>query len=87
MIPALAVAVIPALVLPPLLLPFRNPLLFAALPLLPLAYVYVRAIAARATGRAAMLALAWAVSVTVSTVTAAARSPQAVPSGIWHAAE
>ncbi len=87
MIPALAVAVIPALVLPPLFLPLGNPVLFASLPLMPLLYVYARAIAARAPARAASLALAWAVAVTVSTVTAAARSPQAVPSGIWHAAE
>jgi len=87
MIPALAVAVIPALLLPPLLLLFRTPALFALLPVLPLAYVYVRAITAGAPARAATLALAWAVALTVSTVIAAARSPQAVPSGIWHAAE
>jgi hypothetical protein len=87
MIPALAVAVIPALVLPPLLLLLRNPILFAVLPVPPLAYVYARAIAERRPARAATLALAWAVAITVSSVTAAARSPQAVPSGIWHAAE
>ncbi len=86
MILALAVAVIPALLLPPILLQLQNPLLFAVLPVLPLAYVYVRAIAVRRPARAALLAVAWAVALTVSTVASAARSPQAVPSGIWHAA-
>ena len=86
MILALAIAVIPALALPPLLLQLRNPLLFAVLPVLPLGYVYVRAIAARKPARAALLAVAWAVALTLSTVASAARSPQAVPSGIWHAA-
>jgi len=86
MIPALAIAVIPALVLPPLLLPFGIPALFAVLPVLPLGYVYVRAIAAKKPARAAGLALAWAVALTVSTVATAAHSPQLVPSGIWHAA-
>src|SRR5262245_35135488 len=86
MILALAVAVIPALVLPPLLLPLRSPPLFAALPVLPLGAVYVRAIAARKPARATLLAVAWAVALTLSTVASAARSPQAVPSGIWHAA-
>lgn len=86
MIPALAVAVIPALLLPPLLLSLRIPALFAILPVLPLAWVYARAIAARKPGRAAALALAWAVALSVSTVATAAHSPQLVPSGIWHAA-
>jgi hypothetical protein len=85
MIPALAVAVIPAHVLPPLLLSLGQPILFAVLPVLPLVYVYARAIAERKPARAAVLALAWAVAVTVATVTAAAHSPQAVPRGIWHA--
>ncbi len=87
MIPALAVAVIPALVLPFLLLPLGNAALFAVLPVLPLAYVYVRAIAAREPGRAAVLALAWAVALSAAAVAAAARSPESVPRGIWHAAE
>ena len=85
MIPALAAAVIPALVLPFVLLPIGNPFLFAVLPVLPLAYVYVRAIGARRPGRAAILALAWALAVSVATVVATARSPQAMPRGIWHA--
>jgi len=87
MIPALAIAVIPALVLAPLLLSMGNPFLFATLPVLPLAFVYARAIAARRPAKAAALALAWAVAVTVATVAAAAHSPQAVPRGIWHAGD
>ncbi len=87
MIPALAAAVIPALVLPLLLLPLGNAALFAVLPVLPLAYVYLRAIAARKPGRAVVLALAWAVALSAATVAAAARSPESVPRGIWHAAE
>ncbi len=86
MIPALALAVIPALLLPPLLLPLRNPALFAILPVLPLAVVYVRAIAAHRPARAAGLALSWALALSVSTVATASYSPQLVPSGIWHAA-
>src|SRR2546425_6467880 len=85
MIRALAAAVIPALVLPLLLLPLGNPALFATLPVAPLAFVYVRAIAARKPREAATLALAWAAAVTVATVAAVARSPEAVPRGIWHA--
>jgi len=85
MIRALAVAVIPALVLPPLLLPLGNPALFAMLPVAPLAWVYVRAIAARKPRTAVTLALAWAAAVTVATVAAAAGSPEAAPRGIWHA--
>jgi len=86
MIPALALAVIPALLLPPLLLSLRIPSLFAILPVLPLGYVYLRAIQAGRPGRAAALALAWAVALSVSSVASAAHSPQLVPSGIWHAA-
>ena len=86
MIPALALAVIPALLLPPLLLALRNPALFAVLPVLPLGYVYFRAIKEGRPARAAALALAWAVAVTVSSVASATHSPQLVPSGIWHAA-
>jgi hypothetical protein len=85
MIRALAAAVIPALVLPPLLLPLGNQILFAILPVAPLAFVYARSIAARRPRTALTLALAWAFAVTVSTVAAAARSPDAVPRGIWHA--
>ncbi|HMI32115.1 MAG TPA: hypothetical protein VK527_10295 [Candidatus Limnocylindrales bacterium] len=86
MIPALAAAVIPALVLPPLLLPLGNPFLFAVLPVAPLAFVYARAIAERKPRQAVTLALFWAAAVTISTVAAAAHSPGAIHRGIWHAA-
>ncbi len=86
MIPALAVAVIPALILPWLLLPTGNPLLFAALPVAPLAFVYARAIASRKPRAAAALAVSWALALTLSTVTAAARSPDLAARSIWHAA-
>ena len=73
MIPALAACVIPALVLPPLLLPLRNPFLFAVLPVLPLAVVYARAILARRHRDAVLLTLAWAAALCISTVA----------SGLW----
>jgi len=85
MIPALAACVIPALVLPPLLLPLRNPFLFAVLPVLPLAVVYARAILARRHRDAALLTLAWAAALCVSTVASVVRSPEAIVRGIWHA--
>jgi hypothetical protein len=86
MIRALVAAVIPALALPPLLLPLGNPFLFAVLPVAPLAFVYARAIAERKPRRAVTLALFWAAAVTVSTLAAASRSPEAITRGIWHAA-
>ena len=85
MIPALAACVIPALVLPPLLLRLGNPVLFAVLPVLPLAIVYARNLAARKPRTAVILALAWAAALSASTVAAAARSPEAIARGIWHA--
>src|SRR5204863_6731346 len=85
MIPALAACVIPALVLPPLLLPLRNPFLFAVLPVLPLAVVYARAILARRHRDAVLLTLAWAAALCISTVASVARSPEAIVRGIWHA--
>jgi len=87
MIPALAACVIPALVLPPLLLPLRNPVLFAVLPVAPLAIVYARAIAARRPREALLLALAWAAALSVSTVASVAHSPEAIARGIWHASD
>lgn len=86
MISALALAVIPALVLPWALLPLRSPLAFALLPVLPLAWVYRRAIAEGLARRAVVMALAWAVALTVSTIAAAAFSPDAALRGIWRAA-
>jgi len=85
MIPAILVAVIPALALPWLLLPLRHPLLFAVAPTLPLAFAYARAIAAGRPKFAAFLALAWAAALSVSTVAAAAVSPDDAMRTIWHA--
>ncbi len=85
MIPALAACVIPALLLPPLLLKLGNPILFAALPVVPLVVVFTPAIVAQRTRTAVTLALAWAVALTVSTVATATYSPEAAMRGIWHA--
>lgn len=85
MIRAFALAVIPALLLPWLLLPLKNPILFATLPVVPLALVYTRAIARGRPRVAAAVALAWALGLTVSTVAAAAHSPESATRAIWHA--
>jgi len=85
MISALALAVIPALVLPWALLPLHNPVLFALLPVAPLAWVYRRAVAEGAAARAFLLAAAWAVPLSVSTIAAAAYAPDAGLRGVWHA--
>ena len=85
MISALALAVIPALVLPWALFPLRNPVLFAILPVAPLAWVYYRAVAAGAASRALLLAAAWAVPLSISTIAASAASPDAGLRGVWHA--
>lgn len=87
MISALAIAVIPALVLPWALLPLQLPILFAILPMLPLAWVYARAIAAGAGMRAAALALAWAVAISVSSVAAGTARPDDAARGVFHATE
>ena len=85
MIRAFALAVIPALLFPWLLLPLKNPVLFATLPVVPLALVYARGIARGRPRVAAPVALAWAVALSVSTVAAAAHSPESATRGIWHA--
>ncbi|MGE5176430.1 MAG: hypothetical protein ACM3JJ_08650 [Hyphomicrobiales bacterium] len=85
MISALAIAVIPALLLPWALLPLGSPILFATLPVLPLSLVYGRAVAAGRAGRAVSLALAWAVGLSIATVAASARWPDAAATGIWNA--
>lgn len=85
MISALALAVIPALVLPWALLPLHAPVLFALLPVAPLAWVYRRAVAEGNAKRAVLLAMAWAVGLTVSTIAATAVSPDAGIRGAWHA--
>jgi hypothetical protein len=86
MISALLTAVIPALALPWLLLLLKWPPLFALLPVLPIAWVYARAVREGRSGDAALLAMVWAGALTCSTVAAAARSPQAAMQTIWHAA-
>jgi hypothetical protein len=85
MISALATAVIPALLLPWLLLPLREPLPFVLLPVLPAAFVYARAVAARDGSRAVTLALVWAVAWSAATIAAATLRPDAAVRGIWHA--
>lgn len=85
MISGILVAVIPALLLPWLLLPLRSPLLFAVLPVLPLAVVYARDIAALRGARALLTALLWAVALSLSTVAATAHDPAAAMRGIWRA--
>lgn len=87
MISALLTAVIPALLLPWVLIPLRLPPLFALLPMLPLAWVYAHAILEERASDAAFLAIAWAGALTVSTVAAAAWSPQTALRTIWHAGE
>jgi hypothetical protein len=85
MISALAAAVIPALVLPWLLLPLRQPLLFTLIPVVPVAIVYARAVAARDGSRAVTLALAWAVAFSAATIAATVVRPDTAVRGIWHA--
>lgn len=85
MISGILLAVIPALLLPWILLPLRSPALFAALPVVPLAVVYVRSIAGLRGGRAAAAALLWAAALSLSTIAAAAHDPASAARGIWHA--
>ncbi|HEY7729224.1 MAG TPA: hypothetical protein VID50_12330 [Candidatus Eisenbacteria bacterium] len=85
MISGILIAVIPALLLPWLLLPLRLPWAFAVGPVVPLAVVYVRAIAERKPGRAVALALLWAAALSIATVAAAAHAGDAAARGIWHA--
>lgn len=85
MISAYAIAVIPALVLPWLLLPLRNPIVFAIVPVLPLAIVYARFIRERRAETAILVAMLWALSLTISTVAASALFSEAASKAIWHA--
>ncbi len=85
MISAIALAVIPALLLPWVLLPLQQPLPFVLIPVIPVALVYVRAIAARDASRAVTVALAWAVAWSAATIAAATLRPDAAVRGIWHA--
>ncbi len=85
MISGILVAVIPALLLPWILLPLRSPVLFAVLPVVPLAVVYVRWIAGLRGGRALAVALLWAAALSLSTVAATAHNPASAARGIWRA--
>jgi hypothetical protein len=85
MISAYLIAVIPALVLPWLLLPLRNTGLFAVFPVLPAAVVYARLIRARRGDRAITVAVLWALGLTISTVAASAVFPEGATKAIWHA--
>jgi len=85
MISALLTAVIPALTLPWLLFAPRAPALFALLPMLPLAWVYARAVREGRARDAVVLAVAWAGALTISTVAASAHAPQTAMQAIWHA--
>ncbi len=85
MISALLTAVIPALLLPWVLIPLKSQALFALLPVAPLAIVYARAIAGGRRREAVALALAWSLALTLSTVAAAATMPEAATASIWRA--
>ncbi|HKW51604.1 MAG TPA: hypothetical protein VJQ53_07720 [Candidatus Eisenbacteria bacterium] len=85
MISAYLTAVIPALVLPWLLLPLRNTGLFAIFPVLPAAVVYARLIRERRAEAAITVAMVWALAITISTVAASAAFSEAATKSIWHA--
>src|SRR5882672_731048 len=85
MISAYLIAVIPALILPWLLLPLHNPFLFAVLPVVPAAIVYARLIRARRAETAIFVATTWALGLTISTLAASAQFSEAASKGIWHA--
>ncbi|MGH7680784.1 MAG: hypothetical protein ACRENN_02210 [Candidatus Eiseniibacteriota bacterium] len=84
MISAYLIAVIPALVLPWALLPLGNQLLFALLPVVPVAIVYAREIRYGQPRAAISIALLWALALTVSTIAAATVFPTAAARSIWH---
>jgi hypothetical protein len=85
MISALLLAVIPGLLLPWVLLPLKSPVLFAVLPVLPLALVYARLIASRRADAAIAASLLWAVAISVSTIAASAVYTEGAMKTIWHA--
>ncbi len=85
MISAYLIAVIPALILPWVLLPLRNTGLFAVFPVLPAAVVYARLIRARRKEAAVTVAMLWALALTISTVAASATFSEAAAKAIWHA--
>lgn len=87
MISAYLIAVIPALLLPWALLPLRNQVLFALLPVVPAAVVYAREIRYGQSRAAIGIALLWALAFTASTVAAASVFRAAAAQSIWHMAQ
>lgn len=87
MISTYLIAVIPALLLPWALLPLRNQVLFALLPVVPAAVVYAREIRYGQTRAAIGIALLWALAFTVSTITAATVFQAATAQSIWHSSQ
>ena len=85
MISAYVTAVISALVLPWVLIPLRNQILFAVLPVVPVAVIYARFIRERHPQSALTVALLWAFALTISTVAASSVFPGAAAQSIWHA--
>ena len=85
MISALLVAVIPAVVLPWVLLPLQNQALFAILPLAPAAIVYARLIKERRGRAAVIVALAWALGLSISTIAAGSLFAGSIGAAIWRA--
>jgi len=85
MISAYLTAVIPGLLLPWVLIPLRSPILFAVLPVAPVAFVYARLILKRQTGHALTVATLWALVISVSTVTASVVLAEGASRAIWHA--
>jgi hypothetical protein len=85
MISAYLTAVIPALALPWLLLPLRNQVAFAVLPVVPIAVVFAKLIREQRSQSALSVSLLWALAVSISTIAAAAVFPEAAAKSIWHA--
>jgi len=86
MISALLLAVILGLLLPWVLIPLKSRVLFAILPVLPLALVYAKLIASRRTGPAIAAAVLWSLAISVSTIGATAAFTEGAMKTIWHAA-
>ena len=85
MISAYLTAVIPALVLPWILLLLRNQALFAVVPVVPIAVVYARLIREQKPQAALSVSLLWALALSISTIAASAIFPEAAAKSIWHA--
>jgi hypothetical protein len=85
MISAYLTAVIPGLLLPWVLIPLGSPILFALLPVAPVAFVYARLLTQGRTGHALAVATLWALAISVSTVTAGVVLAEGASRAIWHA--